>query len=107
MSNDNTSGRNHYDRTVKMGCFDISQATNDIYIRPLTDAQTVTHDPQGIEKVVKKCLSLNPERIIIEATGGMEIELAVAQFLAQLPVVVINPRLARDFARATGELAPI
>jgi hypothetical protein len=84
---------------------DVSQKTLDIHIRPEQEASSVTHDAQGIEKVVEKCRSLNPERIIIEATGGLEIELAVALFQAQLPVVVINPRQARDFARATGEMA--
>lgn len=84
---------------------DISQKTLDIHIRPESETFQVSHDAQGISKVVEKCRSLNPERIIIEATGGLEIELAVALFQAQLPVVVINPRQARDFARATGQLA--
>jgi len=45
-------------------------------------------------------LSLN-----IEATGGLEVPLAGALAAVGLPVVVINPRQVRDFARATGQLA--
>ena len=44
-------------------------------------------------------------RVILEATGGYEREVAAALTAAGLPVVVINPRQARDFAKATGQLA--
>ncbi len=43
--------------------------------------------------------------IILEATGNLEMPLAVALQADRLPVVVINPRQVRDFARATGALA--
>lgn len=44
-------------------------------------------------------------RIVLEATGGYEREVSAALAAAGLPVVVINPRQARDFAKATGQLA--
>lgn len=44
-------------------------------------------------------------RIVLEATGGYERDVAAALTAAGLPVVVINPRQARDFAKATGPLA--
>lgn len=43
--------------------------------------------------------------IVLEATGGLEAELAWALQLAGWPVVVVNPRQARDFARSMGKLA--
>ena len=43
--------------------------------------------------------------IVVEATGGLERALAGALQVAQLPVAVVNPRQARDFAKATGQLA--
>jgi transposase len=45
------------------------------------------------------------DRIILEATGGYERDVTAALAAAGLPVVVINPRQARDFAKATGQLA--
>ena len=45
--------------------------------------------------------ALTPALVVLEATGGLELELAAAA----LPVVVVNPRQVRDFARATGRLA--
>ena len=47
----------------------------------------------------------NIELIVLEATGGYEIDVAVALHDAGLPVVVVNPRQPRDYARAVGILA--
>jgi transposase len=49
--------------------------------------------------------SLQPAGIILEATGNLEMPLAAALQTECLPVVIINPRQVRDFARATGALA--
>ena len=43
--------------------------------------------------------------VLLEATGGLELPLVAARAAAALPVVVVNPRQVRDFARATGKLA--
>ena len=48
---------------------------------------------------------LNPAALVLEATGGLELPLVAALAAASLPVVVVNPRQVRDFARATGRLA--
>ncbi len=45
------------------------------------------------------------ERIVLEATGGYERGLVTALGAKGLPVVVVNPRQVRDFAKATGQLA--
>src|SRR6202008_4380400 len=42
--------------------------------------------------------------VVLEATGGLERNVAVALALASIPVAVVNPRQVRDFARATGKL---
>jgi len=42
---------------------------------------------------------------VLEATGGLEVPLTGALAAVGLPVVVMNPRQVRDFARATGQLA--
>ena len=43
--------------------------------------------------------------VLLEATGGLELPMVVALATAALPVVVVNPRQVRDFAKATGTLA--
>jgi transposase len=43
--------------------------------------------------------------IVMEATGSMERQVSAALGGAGLPVVVVNPRQVRDFAKATGQLA--
>jgi transposase len=48
---------------------------------------------------------LSPSLITLEATGGIELPVVAALGAAKLPVVVINPRRVRDFAKATGKLA--
>jgi len=46
-----------------------------------------------------------PSLIVLEATGGYEVAVVAALATAALPVVVLNARQVRDFARATGRLA--
>lgn len=61
--------------------------------------------PQGHDALADHLSAGNVARIVFEATGGYE-RAAVATLLARkLPVAVVNPRQARDFARATGQLA--
>ena len=43
--------------------------------------------------------------MLMEASGGLELPLVAALAVEALPVVVVNPRQVRDFARATGKLA--
>ena len=49
--------------------------------------------------------TLGPSLVLLEATGGLELPLVAALAAEALPVVVVNPRQVRDFARATGKLA--
>jgi transposase len=55
--------------------------------------------------LVERLQVLHPTLIVLEATGGLERVATAALATAGLPVVVVNPRQARDFARATGQLA--
>ncbi len=59
----------------------------------------------GHAKLVRQLGKLDAQTIVIEATGGYERTTVVALAAANLPVVVVNPRQVRDFARATGRLA--
>lgn len=83
---------------------DVSQETLDV---ATTDAQAwqVKHHPRAIAALVRRLSQRPPQRIIVESTGRLQEELVVALIEAQLPVVVVNPRQVRDFAKATGALA--
>jgi transposase len=55
--------------------------------------------------LVERLQALHPVLMVLEATGGWERAVTSALATAGLPVVVVNPRQVRDFARATGQLA--
>lgn len=65
----------------------------------------VSNDAAGLERLVAELLALTPQLVVLEATGGYEFEAACALQAAGLAVAVVNPRTARDFARAMGALA--
>jgi transposase len=84
---------------------DVSKSTLDVSIEPAVQTMHVAYDEAGICQVVSRLKELNPTLIVIEATGGLEVRVATALAGEELPVAVINPRQARDFAKATGQLA--
>lgn len=84
---------------------DVSKDTLDIYIEPTAEALHVVYDDKGVAQVVNRLLKVAPTLIVMEATGGLEMRLASELAAKGLPVAVINPRQARDFAKATGQLA--
>ncbi len=84
---------------------DVSKAQLDVAVRPTGETWSVPHDDAGVAAVVARVQPLGPTMIVVEATGGWELRLAGALVGAGLPVAVINPRQARAFARATGQLA--
>jgi transposase len=89
--------------TIFVG-IDVSQDTVDVAVQPGT-AFHMANDEPGVAEAVVRLQALQPTVIVLEATGGLEVPLAGALAAAGLPVVVINPRQVRDFARATGQLA--
>jgi transposase len=67
--------------------------------------QSFANDPDGCEAVREHLVQRQAKVIVIEATGGYERSIVAELAAASLPVVVVNPRQVRDFARATGRLA--
>ncbi len=84
---------------------DVSKVQLDIAVRPSAEGWSIPHDLGGIATLVGRLKALEPALIVLEATGGLEVPLAGALAEAALPVVVVNPRQVRDFAKATGRLA--
>ena len=84
---------------------DVAKGTLDLCIEPGGEALHVGYDNKGINDVVSRLVVLAPTLIVMEATGGLEMRLAGELAAKSLPVAIINPRQARDFAKATGQLA--
>ena len=84
---------------------DVSKARADVAVRPTGQRWVVSCDKAGIGELVSRMEALSPALVLLEATGGLELPLVAALAAAALPVVVVNPRQVRDFAKATGTLA--
>jgi transposase len=65
----------------------------------------VDNTVQGIAELVEWMQELQPELIVVEATGGYQRAVVEALFVAGLAVAVVNPARVRQFARACGLLA--
>jgi transposase len=84
---------------------DVSKQFLDLATGPAAEVQRLVHDVAGIDAIVEVAQRERPERIVVEATGGWESALVAVLAHAGLPVVIVNPRQVREFARATGKLA--
>jgi len=84
---------------------DVSKGALDLCTAPAGEALHVDYDDKGIGHVVNYLAALTPTLIVMEATGGLEMRLAGELVAHRFPVAIINPRQARDFAKATGQLA--
>lgn len=84
---------------------DVSKHFLDVYIRPSGEASRHPNTEQGIASLVEYLQALQPELVVLEATGGMEVAVAVALSSVNIGVAIVNPRQVRDFAKATGKLA--
>ena len=84
---------------------DVSKAQLDVAVRPTGKRWVLPYDETGIEGLIPQIVDLEPALVLLEATGGLELPLVAALAAAALPVVVVNPRQVRDFAKATGTLA--
>lgn len=84
---------------------DVAKDHLDIAIRPNEKVWTVQNDEKGIEELAKQLKEKDPELVVMEATGGLEMNVASALAIIGIPVAVVNPRQVRDFAKSTGKLA--
>ena len=84
---------------------DVAKEQLQVAVRPGGEAWSVTNDRTGVGELVKRLATSKPALVVLEATAGMEMPVAAALAGAGLPVVAVNPRNAREFARATGRLA--
>jgi transposase len=92
----------------KPECFvgiDVCKRDLEIAVRPEGTRWATNNDEKRIEELADRLRVMKPTMVVLEATGGLEASLVAALVGAKLPVVVVNPRQVRDFAKATGRLA--
>jgi transposase len=84
---------------------DVAKDRLDVHLRPADETFALGRDSAGLDALVERLVARAPALVVLEATGGFEITVAGTLAAAGLPLVVVNPRQIRDFARATGRLA--
>lgn len=84
---------------------DVSKRWLDIAVHGTEIAWRVGNDDKGMTNLIKRLKQIGSTLIVLEATGGYEMQLVANLVHAQLPVVITNPRKVRAFARSTGKLA--
>jgi transposase len=84
---------------------DVSKANLDVMVHGDGKVQRFANTKAGIAKLLRYLQALPGAKVVVEATGGFEEAVLAACCDAGLWVARINPRQARDFARATGQLA--
>ena len=84
---------------------DVSKSFLDVNVLPDGQTEQFANNETGIAQLLKVVKAADPKLIVFESSGGLEF-LAVSILSAQqYPVVVVNARQVRDFAKATGKLA--
>lgn len=84
---------------------DVAKDHFDVAVHPQRHAFTLSANGPGFREVISRLSPLEPELIVLEATGGYEKVLAAELVAAGLPVIIVNPRQVRSFAKACGILA--
>ena len=84
---------------------DVSSQRLDVDLAPVSQPFSEPNHEDGIASLVVRLKALDPQIVVLEATGGYEIPVAYALYEAGLPVVITNPKNVRHFAKAIGRLA--
>lgn len=84
---------------------DVSKSHLDVAVYPGDQQGRWSNDDSGIEELIKFVKALPVKLVVLEATGGYEALAASLLSANALPVVVVNPRQIRSFAKAIGKLA--
>jgi transposase len=84
---------------------EVAKAPLDVALRPTGERWAVVNDAPSIATLGARLQARHPTRMVLEAPGGYQRAVVAALAAAGLPVAVVNPRQARDLAKATGQWA--
>jgi len=84
---------------------DVSKDSLDVAIGPHKEIITFANDQKGVDALLKRLKRIDVQLIVFESTGGYELLATSCLAETKLPVVIVNPRQVRNFAKATGILA--
>ena len=84
---------------------DVSKSTLDVAVGEHGAFWSVNNDPAGIATLLERVRPLTLARVIVEATGGLELPVVAELYAAKLPVALTNPARVREFAKSVGQLA--
>lgn len=84
---------------------DVCKQWLDVHVHGLDRRDRFPNTPAGVARLIRWLGPMPLRQVVLEATGGYEQHALSTLHGAGLPMVRINPRQARDFAKATGELA--
>lgn len=92
------------DEGTKFIGIDVGKRHVDVALGPEGPVQRFTNDDEGIEGVLRLLAGHRVGLVVLEASGGYQRQLLAALLGSKLPAVAVNPRQARDFAKAIGKL---
>ena len=92
-------------RSERFVGIDVSKSQLDVNRYPDAQGWQFPFTSSGVSELISLLKAQDPALVVLEATGGLEVPLVAALCDEGLPVVVINPRQVRDFARSIGRLA--
>jgi len=97
----------HTDSTTVTVGIDISKEYIDFFIFNGKDNPRGRRPrgPKALAKLAVELAPYKPKRVVMEATGGLELAVWEAFEAAGLKVAVVNPKRVRDFGRSMGLLA--
>lgn len=84
---------------------DVAKAKLDLYVASTEQWQVFPNDEAGVSGLIAQVVASSPSRVMVEASGGYERVLVAQLTMAKLPVVLVNPRNVRAFAKSLGILA--
>lgn len=84
---------------------DVSKENLDVCLLPHGEVRRFSNNETGCAELATVLRKVAPSRVIFESTGGLEMLAVGLLSAASLPVVIVNPRQIRDFAKACGLLA--
>jgi transposase len=89
-------------RTVGL---DVSKSEITVATFPAGASRTSDTTSVAIDQLITRLVELQPDLVVVEATGGYERAVVAAGVAAALPIAIVNPRQVRAFAKAIGRLA--